>query len=45
MVKWVTYSPGALIIRVQARVREMYSDSDDHSNGGTMSLGPIPSGT
>ena len=41
----VTHSPAALIIQVQAWVREIYSDLDDHSNGGTVSLGPIPNGT
>ena len=43
VVKWVSHSPGALIIRVQVWIREIYSDSDDHFNGGPMSLGPIPS--
>ena len=33
-----------LAIQVQAQVREIHSDSDDHFNGGPMSFGPIPSG-
>ena len=33
-----------LLIQVQAWVREIHSDSDDHKNGGPVSLGPIPSG-
>ena len=37
--------PGALMW-VQSRVNAIYiySDSDDHFNGGPVSLGPMPSG-
>ena len=34
---------GALVIRVQALVIEVHTEWDDHFNGGTVSLGPIPS--